>query len=116
MFRLPKNIAFSDHKHVLPFYSHTKNGLCLTPEGQKYWLEERKVNTCIFSNLWECNIKIDSDIWASTEHYFQIYKYGEGDKNFMLRLSSNEVASFGQVPAQAIVFKTMKEKQKLNKI
>jgi hypothetical protein len=99
MLRLPKKINFySDYKLQLPFYSHTKTGYaCGSDEQKKYWLEERKVNDRIFSNLWPCNCDVGNSTWASTEHYFQMFKYSKGDQNFMQHLSTGDVASFGQV-------------------
>jgi len=97
MLRLPKNINFvEDYKVVLPFYSHTRNGDALSEKSRNYWIQERKVNTCIYSNLFVCKCEIDGKIYDSTEHYFQMYKYPEGDKNFMRLLSSGDVAAFGQ--------------------
>src|SRR5690349_16387401 len=99
MLRLPpKTTAFGDYKHVLPFYGHTKNGECLTAEGKTFWNETMHVDTSYFSNLHPSKCVIGGIEWDSTEHYFQMYKYSEGDRNFMTSLTTGEVAMYGQVP------------------
>jgi len=93
--KLVKDINFYDNfQEIIPFYSHSRNGEVMTEKGKKFW--ENKIDTRIFSNLYECKCDIEGKNWDSTEHYFQIYKYCEGDRNFMEKLNSGEVASFGQ--------------------
>merc|ERR1712137_4831 len=74
------------------FYSHTPH----ITSGAK-WEAECGVDCRVFSNLFPCVVEIDSQKYSSTETYFQQYKYPEGDKNFLNRLTSmSDVASFGQ--------------------
>lgn len=100
--QLPQALSehFGDHETVkfskttLPFYSHTQiktiSGPCL-----KFW-SEKGVNPRIFSNLYPCKISLDDDIWPSTEHYFQGYKYSKGDRIFMNELSTYDCAFYGK--------------------
>ena len=74
------------------FYSHTRH-ITLGEE----WEKEFGVDCRVFSNLFPCEITIDSCVYSSTETYFQGYKYSEGDKNFLRQLTSmSDVAAFGQ--------------------
>jgi len=101
--KVPLNLPIND-LNIIRFYSHTKTNQYLSAEALKYWKFKGYSDTIIYSNLYPCKINIPKTeehfkgrvMFDSTEHYFQMYKYGEGDRNFMEHLSSNDVASFGQ--------------------
>jgi len=96
--------SFDDDFKAIRFYSHTKDYSYMSKEGVNHW-KEKRVDTKIFSNLYPAEIYIQDkdshfmgkyDIFASSEHYFQMYKYSDDDRGFMVRLSTNDVASYGQ--------------------
>jgi len=99
-----KQTRFDDDFKTVRFYGHTKSYQYLSAEGANHW-KNFGVKTEIFSNLFPTEIFIkDSDKhflgkhekFASVEHYFQMYKYSDSDRNFMVELSSGDVASYGQ--------------------
>jgi len=101
---LPVGISVNDPFKIVLFYSHTKHFQYFSEESKKYWIPKGLTETSIFSNLHPCKIVIEEtkDFFAgktefdSTEHYFQMYKYSQADRNFMELLSTNDVAAFGQ--------------------
>ena len=77
--------------NTVTFYSHSQ----LNSETQPW--KEKGVDCRVFSNLWSASIFIDNEEYASTETYFQQFKYSPGDQLFIRNLTSmSEVASYGQ--------------------
>jgi len=95
LYQLSPVVRYNDYNTVR-FYSHRT-------DDNKYW-NTYGVQVQTFSNLYPCVIEIeDTDghmngrtKFQSTEHYFQMYKYSEGDRNVMQLLKTNEVAMYGQ--------------------
>uniref|UniRef100_A0A6B2LIP5 NADAR domain-containing protein n=1 Tax=Arcella intermedia TaxID=1963864 RepID=A0A6B2LIP5_9EUKA len=74
----------------------------MSPEGTNHW-KGKGLRTIYFSNLYPTKITIDDPhfegkfkVFDSTEHYFQMYKYSEPDRHFMARLTTGDVAGYGQ--------------------
>jgi len=95
---------FDDDLKTVRFYSHTKEFPFQSPQGIKHW-QTLGVLTTVFSNLKDNKIHIPDvdghflskyEDFKSTEHYFQMYKYPDADRNFMQNLSGSDVASYGQ--------------------
>lgn len=97
-----------NHPAVLPFYSHTKNFEHAAVEDVAVW-KGLGVRTDVFSNLFDCKCAVvpqdgvyremgltEPVEFPSTEHYFQMCKYGEEDRNFMILLNPRDVAAYGQ--------------------
>jgi len=104
LFQLKPTTRFDDDLKAVRFYSHNKDYQYLSPEGANHW-KNLGVKTRIFSNLYVAKISVPDkedhfkgkyDHFESNEHYFQMYKYSDADRNFIVRLSSNNVASYGQ--------------------
>eukprot|EP01123_Difflugia_compressa_P006060 TRINITY_DN18202_c0_g1_i1.p1 TRINITY_DN18202_c0_g1~~TRINITY_DN18202_c0_g1_i1.p1 ORF type:complete len:254 (-),score=32.66 TRINITY_DN18202_c0_g1_i1:2-763(-) len=106
LFCVPPNIAADDNLAAVRFYSHRKDYTFMSPAGVAHWTK-LNVKTSIFSNLYPCDIVINDEestnhflgkytMFPSTEHYFQMWKYSDADRSFMIKLNSGDVASYGQ--------------------